>query len=205
MRPTKIIAILFCFAITIFGCKKNALDVYPDLNGRWNSESYTDENGNIMQVQEPELKSYYTEITNGIDMRHSGKAKIKKNLLTIGEKQFEITRFPSFDNEGNFSFDTNVGKFIGAYAVVDPIATVNGTSVTFGWTITTATMQIVDSKIIDYRQLSSPSWISITCDQYAPDYTLQGLLPLTTYEWRIRTIRGTHFSQYSAIQTFTTN
>jgi hypothetical protein len=195
--------VLIIFSIAFCSCRKDALEVDPDLEGQWNSESYTEENGILIYIKQPDLKSYYTEIVNGIDEKQMAKAKIKKNILKIGYKHFEITRYPGYDGDGNYSFDTNLGTFIGAYAVVGPAATVSGTSVTFGWTAPPAGAMI-DAKFIDYRVASTSAWTTIACPQYVSDYTLTGLMPVTTYQWRINTTRGIHSSRYSPVYTFTT-
>jgi hypothetical protein len=203
MKPLRYFIFFFAFLGIISGCKKNALDVYPDLEGKWNSELYTDQNGSIMEIQQPDLKSYFIKIIDGESSRDRGFAKIKNDILKIGYNDFEITRYPGYDTDGNYSFDTNAGTFIGAYAVAGPIATVSGTSVTFGWTSPPAGA-IIDAKFIDYRIVSTSAWTTIACPQYVSDYTLTGLLPATTYEWRIKTTRGIHSSRYSTLQTFTT-
>jgi hypothetical protein len=204
MKQIKPILFLLVFVSAFVGCRKDLLEAYPDFEGNWNSENYTDQAGNLIDVNQPDLKSYFTETINGERMKQMGFAKIRKDILKIGEKEFTVSRYPSLDNEGNYSFDTNAGKYIGVYAVVNPNTVVNGTAVTFGWTNSTASTQLIDAKYIDYRKVSATDWITISVPRYAGNYTITGLAPATQYEWRIKSMRGIHSSAYSAIQIFTT-
>jgi hypothetical protein len=203
MKPVKSILFLVAFASIFMGCRKEALEVYPDLEGEWNSELFTEQNGILIRVLQPGQDSYYTEIIDGDRTNEVGKAEIKNDILKIGKNKIKITSYPGYDNLGNYSFNTTDGKFIGAYAVVHPEAIAVGTTATFQWEIPRQGSK-VDTKFIDYKISANEEWTTIDCSQHVGGYILSGLQPATSYEWRIKTKRGIHSSAYSAIQTFTT-
>jgi hypothetical protein len=203
MRPTKIIAAFCLFAIALGGCKKEALEVHPELVGIWNSEYYTSHGGTSIIIEENN-EALYKEKANGHTNDYSGKAKMKNDRLKIGKANLNITTYPTYDSEGNYYFESDRGKFFGAYAAVNPNVTVTGSTAVFEWTFSITPADVRDNMSIDYKIASSSAWITINCPQGVDQYALEGLAPATAYEWRIKSVRGTHSSQYSAVQTFTT-
>jgi hypothetical protein len=208
MRPTKIIAILFCFAITFFGCKKEVADVYPDLLGIWNSDSGST-TGDKMSI-ERDGKSSYTKGIYPNATTEQGKAKIKNDIMKIGDVELHITTYPTYDSDGNYYFIANDVKYYGVYGVSNPATTVSGQNVTFSWTTTVTPGGWSDSQRIEYKLASSSDWLSFGAGPSPSTYLLQGLAS-GTYEWRIKSVRQEvstgveHSSLYSPVQTFIIN
>jgi hypothetical protein len=204
MKSAKTILILFCFSIAFCGCKKDAVEIHPDLLGIWNSDS-----GNKLIIKSDEKSSYTIGIYPNAKTEQ-GKAKIKNDRLKVGHAELHITSYPAYDSDGNYYFLTDEGKFYGAYAVLNPAATVSGNDVTFSWTNVVSPEGWSDGKRIEYKLTSSSTWMSFGADWSPSSYLLTGLAP-GIYEWRIKSIRetvssaGTHYSGYSPIQTFIIN
>jgi hypothetical protein len=203
MKRQSFFYFIVAVAITVCGCKREALEVHPELSGDWYSEYYTSHGGSEIHIANGSA-TYKIFGSNAEAKTYSGEAKIKNDKLKIGRADLEISSYPSYDSQGNYVFVTNAGKFIGCLAVINPTATVNGTAVTFAWT-RSSTFDVSEDKSIDYKPASSSSWITASCSSGVDEYTITGLSPGTIYEWRIKSVRGNHASQYSAVATFTTN
>jgi hypothetical protein len=205
MKSAKNTSAIIIFSITIFcGCRKDALEVNADLAGFWNTERFDMHSGSSMEIGEN--SATYTQGTDSDAKEYSGTAKISNDLLKIGRMKQPITAYPGYDAAGNYYLELNRSKFIGAYAVLNPTATVSANNATISWDdIPNTDGDLRDAKEIDYRIVSTSTWSVANAVIASVDFTLASLAPATTYEWKIKSVRGTHSSQFSAVQTFMTN
>lgn len=203
MRPIRIIAVIFLFAIVFCGCKKEVLEVHPELEGIWNSEYYTSDGHSKIVIEENGHAMYEKKGYNASpgEEKESGTAKIKKDVLKIGHAEFKITAYPAYDSDGNYFFETAFGKYFGAYAVINPQVSVTGSNALFSWTFTTTPADWSDDKQIDYRMVPNQTWTSVTCPGSPSQFLITGLSS-GTFEYRLKSTRGNHSSQYSPVQTF---
>jgi hypothetical protein len=75
---------------------------------------------------------------------------------------------------------------------------VTAQSATFSWT---QTPEATDGYMLQYRKLGATSWSNLNA---TPPYTITGLTPGQTYEFRVRALCAAGASAFSPIQTFTT-
>lgn len=77
-------------------------------------------------------------------------------------------------------------------------SSVTAQSVTLAWAATPAA---TGGYMLQYRRLGEASWVSVNI---IPPYTLTGLMPGQTYEFRVRAVCAAGASGFSQVQTFTT-
>jgi len=104
--------------------------------------------------------------------------------------------------DGNFAFTSNTTNIL-QHPFQKPVGTLTTASAVLNWS--GENLNPFSAYTIQYRVLGGPSFLQITnvpaCVVANCSYTLNGLAPNTTYEWRIR---NNCFGTTGSLQTFTT-
>jgi hypothetical protein len=213
MRSVKTIYIILFFSILFFGCRKEAIDINPDMEGSWRSYPSSWDN-DIINIGTGQSTYYQHQLAQGQRPKnYSGKAKIKDDILYIGKFSEHIDFYPGYDTTGNNIMIVQGITYYGAQYPGDVFTRVSNDTTYFTWR---AYSGGDEKMVMDYKPSSSSTWE--TKEFTKNDYTtldgqvkryITGLLPATTYDWRMKSVNGEgsaeHSSKYTPVQTFTTN
>jgi hypothetical protein len=211
MKGPYLFIFCFIFSVTICGCKKNAVEANTDLEGKWSTDIFGPYSGTILTINKIGNSSYSVQpcCGAGSEQAYSGKAKLDNDELKIGKKTVHVDAYPSYDATGNYRMILGGQNFYAVMAPVNPAANVTGTTATFSWSMpANFDAGLGQKKSLDYKIAAASAWTTIVIDNPGTqtNYILSGLDPATNYQWRMESINGTgtHSSQYSAVQNFTT-
>ena len=209
MRYIKIIAALFVFTIAFCGCKKEALQVHPEMEGHWRTAA-VGPGGMIIVITDGKTSTYNDYGAPG-DPSSKGTAKLKAMELKIGNEVLTVNEFPHYAANGDYGMTVD-GQWliksitprvsgIDEYSnLVDLhlwFADLTDQGFTHGYF-----RDRVESLDLQYKLQTDPAWITIT-NWTAPGIT--NLLAASTYECRIKAHYPWGDSEYSQVITFTTN
>jgi hypothetical protein len=100
MRPIRCIAVFLLFAIAFCGCKKWAIDVNPELEGKWHKSFGSSSDVSIYISNKG--KSAVSYSYPGEKMNNTGgPAKLENDILYIGKFKGHIDLYPTNDSLGN--------------------------------------------------------------------------------------------------------
>jgi hypothetical protein len=209
MKSSKIISFFFLFAILFFGCRKEAIEIHPEMEGHWRTEA-VGPGGVVVEIEEGKQSSYFNSDVPE-EINEKGKARIKGDKLKIGKEELTINEFPRYDMNGDYSMVVNGNTLIKSITPrVTNIDTFSDHVYIYLWFAGLSDQgftngyfhEHMQSLDLQYKLQSDLSWTTIT---NWTSQTINNLSPASTYEFRIKAYYPWGNSEFSQVQTFTTN
>jgi hypothetical protein len=210
MKPLQSIVLLVAFTALFAGCRKEAINVHPEMIGHWRTAA-VGPGGTILEINEETSSMTY----NRPYERTIGKAKLKGNTLKIGREEFEVTEFPHYDGNGDYIIKIDGGVLIKSITPRVLGVTTFSDHATLGlWFASPGDQGFTNSYFKDnltslelqYKLQSASAWTTITNWTVlgSGEGEITGLDPASVYECRTKAHYPWGDSDYSVITTFTT-
>ncbi len=208
MRSTKSIAAIFLFIIAFCGCKKEAVEVHPQMKGHWRTGA-VGPGGTIIVITEGGTSTYNAYGGAG-DPSSSGSAKLKGMELKIGKIVLTVNEFPHYSSNGDYGMRVQGSWLIKSIAPRVPGIDVYTNLVDVHlWYADLSDQGFthayfrdrVESLDLQYKLQTDTTWTTIT-NWTAPGIT--NLLAASAYEYRIKAHYSWGDSEYSPVGTFST-
>jgi hypothetical protein len=208
MKRQLFFSFIAAIVITVCGCKKEAIEVHPEMEGHWRTAA-VGPGGAVLNITEG--TSSYNNY-DGSEIHTDGTAKIKGNRLKIGREEFQIIAFPHYDGNGDYLMNIDGSKMIKSITPrtlgVDEFA---DHAKLYLWFASPSDQGFthgyfhdrVESLDLQYKLQSETIWTTIT-GWGNPDYIITGLASASVYQCRIKVHYEWGDSEYSGITTFTT-
>ncbi|MDQ3110760.1 MAG: fibronectin type III domain-containing protein [Bacteroidota bacterium] len=212
MKAGNSILFFVVLAASFMGCKKEAIEVHPELEGHWRTEA-VGPYGVVLVIKEGK-ESFYNNYDRP-DFSERGEVKIKEKNLKIGHYEMAITEYPHYNSNGDYGMVIDgywliksiTPRVLGVQAFTDHadlglwFASPGEQGFTNGYF-----KNNLISLDLQYKLQNAPDWITLTNWNFGSveAASITGLLPASVYECRMKAHYPWGDSEYSIITIFTT-